>query len=111
PARVCAPRAAVAHAEHGAGRLLVGGGQHAGTPQPLVGALVPRPALPLRGGNRGPRAVSLDDGACPPLGPARDHPPPAGDRRPRAPPPRSPLDTPTPVARASSRSGSPPPAF
>ncbi len=65
--------------------------QHARPPQPLVQALVRRPALALRRGRRDALAVPLDDVACPPLAPA-------SARRQRAP---------TGAARASCRSASP----
>ena len=43
--------------------------QHAGSSEPLVQTLVRATVLAPRGGGRGPFAVSLDDAACPPLGP------------------------------------------
>ena len=118
PARLGSPRAALAGAEHGARRLLVGAREHPRAPQPLVAARVRRPALALRRRHRGPLAVPLDDAACPALGPVSRTPspgvpPPAGKdqaggrgldgRRSAAAAHRAP----TAAARGSCRSGSP----
>src|SRR5207244_8269905 len=65
PARLGAPRADVADAQHGSRRLPARPREHARPPEPLVEGRIPLPAHAVRDRPGGAHAVPVADGACP----------------------------------------------